>query len=286
MAVRFLIAWVLLGALPTGGVWAGIQCLACHREHHTAVGECVDCHRGDVRTQRIDVAHRELIGVRFAGFALPDDAQTAAGAQWLDTLACRRCHRVGGTGNPLAVGLDGLFWEAAPEEVEAALRTPVPGMPDFALSPAQRQAVVRALLRTSRHSERPTAEVPRIVHFEGAASSGRDPFGVHCGGCHRALTVAHGGLGQGSTGPNLSGLFSPYYPAPTATEDQRWDAVRLKRWLENPRALVVGAIMPPMRLNAGELEELLGIFSTDGETATLAPRAADPVEVLRDGPVE
>lgn len=66
------------------------------------------------------------------------------------------------------------------------------------------------------------------VHFERRVTSvpgrGNDAattsiFERQCGPCHRALTPS-GSLGTGAAGPNLAGLFTPFYPrtAPTKTK--------------------------------------------------------------------
>jgi cytochrome c2 len=53
-------------------------------------------------------------------------------------------------------------------------------------------------------------------------------------------------------GPNLSGLFTPFYPK-TARNGQRWTPELLEEWIKNPRAVRPGTTMLPVRLSAGDL---------------------------------
>lgn len=230
-------------------------CRRCHPVHDPGEEDCTGCHRGNPDTARQDLAHFRLLRARFAAFTRPDSPTTEAGNQLLERLACRRCHQIGGTGDPLASDLDQRARTADPEALAEVLRRPVLQMPDFHLQEEQVVAVVNALLRFGRDASPPTEEVPLKVHFapDGARE---DPFEKHCGGCHRVLTATGSGQGEGDTGPNLSGLLGPYYP-PTAPGGRRWTRDDLRRWLENPRQLRPDASMPPVPLEPAERDALL-----------------------------
>lgn len=85
----------------------------------------------------------------------------------------------------------------------------------------------------------------------------------HCGGCHRILTRTQGGQGVGNTGPNLSGLFSEFYPG-VFRGGERWAATNLKKWVVNPREIRRQALMPPLTLADAEWEQVLKAFDAEG----------------------
>jgi hypothetical protein len=73
------------------------------------------------------------------------------------------------------------------------------------------------------------------------------------------LTMRHDLLGSGTIGPNLSGLFSPFYPL-TFEGTKPWTMERLEQRLRNPRQVSSHALMPPVVLDTGEVRGLKGIF--------------------------
>lgn len=258
VAGRTLLILLLLLGLP-GLAAAQGSCLKCHPSHYSEVGSCTHCHRGDPRTDRVELAHHDLIAGRFAWFALPDSPLTQYGVQLVGQAGCRRCHQSGGKGNALASDLDRLLPAARPEEVLQSIRQPVLFMPDFAFPEATAVMLVNALFSHSLQAEKPVGETPLVVHFEGVERS-ENPFDKHCGGCHRLLTRQWGGLGSGLVGPNLSGLTSEFYPVPFR-EGEPWNAERLKKWLENPRAVRPQVRMRPQVLEAAELKRVLEIVA-------------------------
>jgi cytochrome c2 len=143
-------------------------------------------------------------------------------------------------------------------------------MPDFAFPEATAVTLVNALFAHSAQAEKPVGETPQVVHFEGVARA-ENAFDKHCGGCHRLLTRRWGGLGSGLVGPNLSGLTSEFYPVPFR-EGEPWNAERLKKWLENPRAVRPQTRMRPQPLEPAELTRVLEIV------APPAPPAEPQVE--------
>lgn len=239
-------------------------CRHCHAVHYQELGGCVDCHGGEERTRRRDLAHHDLFLGPLTHFRLPQSPVTEAGIRLLETSACRRCHISGEKGNRLASNLDQRA-ALRPLDLEAAIRRPVDFMPDFHFSDESIVRLVNALLLGASKSAPIGAEVPRVVHFEGSRESLENPFVKHCGGCHRMLTARHGALGRGTVAPNLSGLLTAHYPANFAAEHLPWTRERLKTWLENPRRQRPLAQMRTPPLNKREVTALLDIFSAEIE---------------------
>ena len=82
----------------------------------------------------------------------------------------------------------------------------------------------------------------------------------HCGGCHRALTEKLGSLGGGGVGPNLSALFTPFYPG-RYREGEPWREQRLREWLKNPRKARPSAVMPPVVLGDNERDMIIELLT-------------------------
>ena len=260
---------LLLLLIPVLAVAEG-SCDKCHPQHYDAAGGCTTCHRGNPRTDRPDLAHASLIGARYAHFALPDSPVMQYGLQLLEKTGCRRCHRSGGKGNVLASDLDRLLPGARPEDVLRSIRQPVLFMPDFAFAEATAVSLVNALFANAAQAEPQVGETPLVVHFEGVERA-ENRFEKHCGGCHQLLTNRWGGLGHGAIGPNLSGLFSEFYPHPF-TDVERWSRANLEKWLKNPRAIRKAARMAPQGLEPDELRQVLEFF----EAQEPAPRGNNP----------
>lgn len=248
------------------------RCLQCHPPHYVAAGSCTTCHRGNPRTDRVDLAHANLFGARFAYFALPESPVTQFGMQLLERAGCRRCHRSGDKGNQLASDLDHLPPGTRPEELVRAIRQPVLFMPDFAFAETTAASLVNALFAQASRARPVAGETPLVVHFEGVTRA-ENPFEKHCGGCHRLLTGRWGGLGRGTIGPNLSGLFSEFYPR-MFRDEERWSAANLEKWLKNPREIRKGARMAPLPLKPAELRQVLAFFEVP------PPAPGEPVSSL------
>jgi cytochrome c2 len=224
----------------------------------------VDCHRGDERTDRKNIAHRDLIPAAYSYFALPDSPAVRLGAERIEASSCRRCHAWRGEGNALAANLDDLWTVSPPRKIHESIRTPAVFMPDFRFDDSQIRDIVNAILAEgARKSRSAGAEIPVVVHFEDP-DHGRDLlFTRVCGPCHRILSDAAGGLGGGAAGPNLSGLLIPHYPK-TFAGRERWTPENLSKWLRNPRAVKPAALMPPVPLEPDQIRELTGLMSPSG----------------------
>jgi cytochrome c2 len=140
-------------------------------------------------------------------------------------------------------------------ELEQSLADPALYMPDFRFTLEQRTQLVAALLSRAGRAEAGEPEKPKVVHFR-AAGDERAVFADQCGDCHKVLSRSSGGLGEGSAGPNLSGLFTRFHPR-TFPEDRAWSPDRLRKWLDNPRQVRAGALMPPVPLSREQERDLL-----------------------------
>jgi len=257
LLILILAGLLLVGCVPHDKV---NSCRQCHTVHYPERGECTLCHRGDPRSLRPAIAHHGLIPGRFAYFTDGDDVRVKAGEQLLQNSACRRCHTTGAKGGRLASNLDRFLAEADPAKVVKAIREPVFFMPDFHFADYQFDLLLNALLANSSRTAGPVEEIPRSVHFTQKGEEELDPFSKHCGGCHRLLSQRFGALGSGVIGPNLSGLFTPFYPANFSQQMQHWNRDNLLKWLKNPRTVRPLTEMAPVLLTENEQEKLMEIF--------------------------
>lgn len=244
---------------PVASGAAAKGCLRCHAPHYTALGTCVSCHRGDDRTDRKRIAHYRLISARYAGFSLPGSLQVERGKKLLEQFGCRRCHLAGKQGTFLAASLDRLGAKA-PEELAAAIDRPAFSMPEFRFSAPDRDDLVNYLLWLGRDVKSGGKETPVVIHFARKERDGEHPFVKRCGGCHKALTETLGSVGTGAIGPNLSALFTSWYPRFYRTGEP-WTAERLREWLKNPRTVRPLAVMPPVALEEGELGRIANLLT-------------------------
>lgn len=255
--LAFLIFVLTALSVPLPLLAAAEGCLACHPVHDRAQGDCGHCHGGNPRTSRQDVAHFGLIRGRYAHFRWAGSPVTETGRRLLERAACRRCHQSGGKGNLLASSLDQTARNATPEQLAQSIRQPGMFMPAFGFQEPEVTALVTAILAGAQ-GQVVTAQPPQVVYFAREAA-GQNAFDKHCGGCHQALSRRHGTLGAQQLGPNLSGLFTPFYPL-SLGEDQPWTPKRLEKWLRNPRVLRKNACMPPLMLEPAEWRQLLDVL--------------------------
>jgi len=236
-------------------------CLQCHSAHHEEWGACVDCHRGDPRTQRIQIAHHRLIRGEYACFSLPESPVVETGHRLINRSGCRRCHQTDHTGNVLASDLDTSFDKILPEVLADAIKTPAIFMPDFNFQETDVTRLVNAILASSAVYASKSGEISQVIHFEEDKEDSDNIFSRNCGSCHRILTQRIGGIGKGDIGPNLSGLFSEFY-FQNLKGSKSWDSNILGQWLKNPRDIRNNAQMPPIRLTEKELRQLINIMGS------------------------
>ena len=253
---------ILLGLLWSTGPYFYMGhkgCSDCHIPHYEAEASCVDCHRGDPRTDRTRIAHYQLIQGKYACFSFPDSPVVKDGHRLINTSGCRRCHRTGRKGNALASVLDATLDKTLPETLADAIKNPAIFMPNFYFNESDILKLVNAVLASSAVYVSDSSETARIIHFEKNKEDNDNTFNKHCGSCHRVLTQQLGGIGQGDIGPNLSGIFSRFY-FKNFKDGKTWNSKSLRQWLKNPRDIRINTQMPPVKLTEDELMHLIHIF--------------------------
>ena len=263
-AAALIAALVLAGCLKAQStVRQQPGCGSCHELHYVREGACHECHRGNPGAERVELAHERLLTGRASEHRLPDGPALREGRRLVETLACRRCHSIGGEGNRLATDLDKVVWTREQAQLVSSIREPVENMPGFGLDGRQAEAIVAFLLRSGSRDQ---PQDSYRVHFTRGASAIPTAFEKSCGGCHRFLGAA-GPVGSGYVGPNLSGLFTPFYPK-TAPGERAWTEKALADWLRNPRASRPATTMPPVALNEDELRRITAELRGPAEPTT------------------
>ena len=257
MVSRLLILVLFLTVVPASGEQRQL-CLSCHAVHYAGRAACSDCHHGNPRSERKNIAHGGLRAGKFVRFTLGDRAEKRERDNLMDQRACRRCHVSDGRGNRLAGSLDEAAVRKTAGELAVSIRHPVATMPNYGLDEGQSTSLVNSIFEGA--SGRKAVEAaPVKVHFSDSGTKSEDVFSKRCGSCHRLLTWRLGVLGSGDSGPNLSGLFSGFYPK-TFRNGEVWTARNLGDWLKNPREIQVWARMQPVVLTEREMAELVAIF--------------------------
>ena len=246
---------------------AGYQrqlCLSCHPAHYTERGRCNDCHLGNPASERKNIAHAGFRKGKHARFTLGEKTFVTYEQHLMDQLACRRCHISAGRGNRLAVSLDGAAVRRTAGELALSIKQPVANMPDFALNEEQVTTLVNAILDASQ-GRNTDKSAPVGVHFITSGKKNPDVFSTKCGGCHRILSERCGAIGISEIGPNLSGLFSTYYPK-TFKNNGAWTIPNMNTWLKNPREIRRWSKMQPVALTEVETKELVSIITVSPES--------------------
>lgn len=258
-----LILTILLAAICAEAGQSHNQCLDCHTVHYRQQGACTACHRGNPASGRKNIAHAGLIAGKFARFTLPGSPELQKGDRLLEQFACRRCHVSNRRGNRLAASLDSVTQSRSSEEIVTAITSPAMGMPLFRIGDKQMVALVNALYGGGRNAKS-GAKRPQVVFFQDKEKKAPDLFTKKCGVCHRILSERLGLLGSSDSGPNLSGLFTPFYPK-TFRNREVWNAGGLKQWLDNPRSIRTWTTMQPVRLDSAELREVISILKVEAQ---------------------
>lgn len=262
MGLRLSILAVLAGV-----VWAlnpmvdpgNIRCLECHRAHHENLGICMDCHQGNPKTDRLSIAHDRLISGKYVQFRLPSNSVAEDGRRRIEQFACRRCHRIAQSGHRLAADLDQIRRNTLPDQLAAAIQRPAMYMPDFHFPETVVVELVNAV-RDSRAADTSVSNATvRMVHFQKNPQDSVDIFSRQCGSCHRMLTQQYGGLGQGTIGPDLSGLLTEFYPK-NYSNNRAWDLAGFRIWLKNPREVRKFTPMLPIQLPDDAWAQLVSLF--------------------------
>ncbi len=261
MVPGFLIAFLVMLVIPAWGGQKSLQlCLSCHTAHYADRGHCRDCHRGNPASARKNIAHAGLREGKYAHFTIDNAIQKREGEHLVDQLACRRCHVSAGRGNRLAMNLDVAAGRKSAGELAFSLRRPVVNMPNFRLDEERTISLVNSILAGSQ-GRKTDDSAPVRIHFSHMGEKSADIFSKKCGSCHRLLSERFGAVGTADVGPNLSGLFTQYYPK-TFKADDVWTAKNLSLWIINPRKTRPLANMQPVILTEAEIKELVTVVHT------------------------
>lgn len=261
LVIRTVITLLLVVVMPA---WSGNGeprqlCLSCHPVHYAERGGCSACHQGNPAAARKNIAHAGLRAGKYVRFTLGGQTLIHEAEQLMARLGCRRCHVSAGRGNQLATALDAVARRRGAAELAQSIRKPVVNMPDFSLAEEQITMLVNVIYAGATGND--TAESDsEVIHFSAAGKKNADTFTEKCGACHRVVSARLGAIGSGTAGPNLSGLFTGYY-AGMFSNGGSWDEQRLRRWLQNPRAVSPVARMQPVTLSVSEFKELESIVS-------------------------
>ncbi|QAR33977.1 c-type cytochrome [Geovibrio thiophilus] len=256
MVARALLLLIFI-TLPFFPSFASM-CVKCHKPHYEKTGSCAVCHRGNEDTARKNIAHGGLITKKYADFIINGKA-VENGSKTADSAHCRRCHITEGRGNDVAPNLDTESRRKTAETLKEKLIKPTDYMPDFHMNDPTAENTVKYILNAGGSAKSVSRTAPYVVFITQGKKS---VFEEKCGGCHRLLTRKRGGTGHGDTAPNLSGLFSGFYPADTVkAEGNRWNGEILVKWIKNPRRIKKEALMPPVLLTEEEEKSITAEFA-------------------------
>ena len=255
MGTRFFIMFLVITLCSTSYAREN-RCLNCHEEHYPEYGICTSCHRGIDKTSREDIAHHMLIEGKYSYFRIKEDTRVKEGGKIIDDGGCRRCHTIGNTGSLLASNLDISVNEKEINELILNLTEPTAYMPNYYFTDTQKIAVVNTLLNRGFGFDFRSGDDYTLVHLNEKTSG--NLFSDKCGGCHMMLSKNYGGLGRYNIGPNLSGLFSDFFPH--INDVKRWTTENIKQWLKNPRDIKKNTLMPKVELNEEELDNIIRIL--------------------------
>lgn len=228
------------------------ECLKCHQPHYQEVGTCSSCHRGNEDTSRKNIAHNGIILPEFADFKINTKA-TESGRKIVEKAHCRRCHIIDGKGNDIAPNIDIESRRKSTDELFEKISDPSEYMPEFNLNKNNINNVIKMLLASGDNKDKLSNTAPFIVFITSGTKS---TFEDKCGGCHRLLSKSKGGMGHGNTAPNLSGLFTEFYPQQTVIKD-KWDKELILKWIKNPRSLNRLSVMPTQNLTEAEEKKII-----------------------------
>lgn len=238
------------------GTYGKEYCTDCHLPHYRNIAECINCHRGIPQTKRKDLAHYYLISGKYAEFLVPSSAKKTEGIKLIELSGCRRCHQIGGKGNILSVNLTSSLKNKEIKEIIEAIKNPNNYMPNFHFTDEQIVSIINGLLNFAYTSSNDAENFVQLVHIVNIKNN---TFNKKCSNCHKLISATYGPLGRGNVAPNLSGLFSDFYPH--KFEHKKWDKNTLEEWLKNPRSIKHRALMPVIELSENEFEEIEEIFS-------------------------
>ena len=230
----------------------GSACLNCHKKHYEKIANCIVCHRGINKTSRKDIAHFGLITKKFSDFTI-NNRDINMGREIVNNSHCRRCHYIENKGNFIAVNLNNSGYENIGEYLFKMIKNPVEFMPNFEFDNETVYKIVKYILFNSNNVS--IKQNPYPVFMK---SSQKSVFKELCSGCHNIISKKTGPVAGKNIGPNLSGLFSGFYPVDfIKPKSPKWDNETLKKWILNPRNYKKNSTMPPLEISKSDLEKLL-----------------------------
>lgn len=254
MVSYILIAFMIISLTPASAAQKTPLCIKCHSVHFEGRGSCYYCHKGNEESARKNIAHKGFRAGRFTRFTIYNEFEMRYAERLMVERGCRRCHQSAGHGNRLAANLDDSALSKTAESLAFSIRRPVAGMPDFQFDEKDMTILVNIIIAGSQGGKSDKS-TPVKVHFSSSAKKVADIFSAKCGSCHRLLSERLGSVGSGNTAPNLSGLFTEYYPN-TFRENMRWTPATLNIWLKNPRQIKKISHMQPVTLTKKEANDL------------------------------
>ena len=228
--------------------------MTCHSEHYATYGTCRSCHRGIEKSSRKNIAHHMLIFGKHSYFRFKKNKNRVDGEKIIDDSGCRRCHTIGNKGGLLASNLDISINNIDIEELIENVVEPATYMPDFQFRDIQLTSIINGLLSEGFGFESNTEYV--VVHLDENQSG--NLFSDKCGGCHKTLSKNYGGLGSEDVGPNLSGLFTKFFP--NMSDVKIWNEDNVKKWLKNPREIKKITLMPVLGLKERDIDSIIDIL--------------------------
>jgi cytochrome c oxidase subunit 2 len=116
--------------------------------------------------------------------------------------------------------------------------------------------LIRVVVESPEDFDTWVAEQKRPTNTEASTEEGRKEFAVNsCGSCH----TIDGTTSNGVFGPNLTHFMSRKTLGSGVAPN---DDANLKSWLRDPQVLKPGCLMPDMKLNPNQVDEIMAYLKT------------------------
>jgi cytochrome c oxidase subunit 2 len=116
--------------------------------------------------------------------------------------------------------------------------------------------LIRVVVESPEDFDTWVAEQKRPTTTEGSTEKGRKEFAANsCGSCH----TIDGTTSNGVFGPNLTHFMSRKTLGSGVAPN---DDANLKSWLRDPQVLKPGCLMPDMKLNPNQVDEIMAYLKT------------------------
>jgi len=227
-------------------------CTDCHKPHFKNES-CIICHRGNPNTRRLDIAHENIISGKYLLYKI--EGKTAKDSvNLINQLGCRRCHIVGKNGNRKGNNLNNIMIKKTIKNIRDSILNPSDYMPNFNLSEENIVLLINGLLLESEKGDYKGGK----NFFYIKRDLKENLFNKKCGKCHKLISDKTGPIGKGDIAPNLSSIFSQYYPK---TKNLKLNTPEeLIKFLKNPRYHNRSNIMPVVEIKKKEAEEIIKLL--------------------------